>query len=278
MNTIIRSKGTHKSIEFEVDQFGNRWLKNLYHLNKADCITDLIDFAKVYQDTATIVELDIEYIHVAYWLKASNVGFKHFYTPSDGTKVQWWIPNQSPMPDAFTGISGAFGLIINDRNEVLLIADKYRPGITLPGGSINAHELPHQAYLREIKEEVGLTVNQSQLMSNVYRVNSNRYGANDVINYFISYDWSGDLKIQSSELLWASFVPLDQVLTQTSFFGDRKLSGLTSELLNHIINHPTERKTIKNYDLRQNSKATKDKSDIMMIELYPIHSQLISRV
>lgn len=274
MDIKICSNGVHGPIEFVVDQFGNHWLINLHKLNQEDLLSGLLDIVKEYKDMAIMVHLDIEHIYLLTILKKANVGFKYKYMSPDGSYIQWWIPNNSPMPDAYTSISSVFSVIINDKKEVLVIVDKNRPGISLPGGSVKLGELPHIANLRETKKEVGIIVNKSNLIASVYRVNSNRYGANDVMNYFLSTDYSGEMVIQNSQLLWGDFVPLDSILTKTDIFQDKKLSNLTAEILNHIINYPTERRTITTYDLRQNSKLStnKDKSDTMTIELYPISS------
>lgn len=49
-------------------------------------------------------------------------------------------------------------VIILHKNRILLIKNSYRDGWTLPGGGVKRSEIPIQAAIREVKEEVGLVV------------------------------------------------------------------------------------------------------------------------
>lgn len=54
---------------------------------------------------------------------------------------------------------GVTGIILNDKNEVLLFKHTYRPHAwSLPGGYLKSGEHPREALEREIKEESGLIV------------------------------------------------------------------------------------------------------------------------
>lgn len=58
---------------------------------------------------------------------------------------------------------GVTGLIVNDRNEVLLMKHTYRShSWSLPGGYLKAGEHPQEGLEREIKEETGLVVSIDQ--------------------------------------------------------------------------------------------------------------------
>lgn len=52
-------------------------------------------------------------------------------------------------------------LWVND--QLLLIKNSYRNGYGLPGGHINLDETAHQAIIRELKEETGITISNHQL-------------------------------------------------------------------------------------------------------------------
>jgi 8-oxo-dGTP pyrophosphatase MutT (NUDIX family) len=49
-------------------------------------------------------------------------------------------------------------LLRHPRGGFLLVKPTYKPGWDLPGGMAEANEAPHEAAIRELKEELGLTV------------------------------------------------------------------------------------------------------------------------
>lgn len=55
---------------------------------------------------------------------------------------------------------GVTGVILNDKDEILLVNHSYRDGEywSLPGGYIKAKEHPREGLAREIKEETGFIV------------------------------------------------------------------------------------------------------------------------
>lgn len=61
---------------------------------------------------------------------------------------------------------GAYGLIIDSNRIVLIkkVGGPYDGKLDLPGGTIEWGEKPCEAMIREIKEEVGITVNEYELM------------------------------------------------------------------------------------------------------------------
>jgi 8-oxo-dGTP pyrophosphatase MutT (NUDIX family) len=64
---------------------------------------------------------------------------------------------------------GAFALIFDDTNRVLLCHRTDRDMWNLPGGRVESHESPWAAVAREVEEEVGLRVRVKRLLG-VYSV------------------------------------------------------------------------------------------------------------
>ena len=64
-------------------------------------------------------------------------------------------------------------VVLNEKEEILLLDHVLRPasGWGIPGGFMNAGEQPHEAAKREIFEEIGLEVEELQMMwmRNLYR-------------------------------------------------------------------------------------------------------------
>lgn len=52
----------------------------------------------------------------------------------------------------------AGALILDQNGRILIVKPSYRPDWLVPGGMIEAEESPHQACVREVEEEVGLSL------------------------------------------------------------------------------------------------------------------------
>lgn len=61
----------------------------------------------------------------------------------------------------------AAAIIVDENNRALLLQHRFRAGNGwgIPGGFIEAHEHPHEAVRRELREEIGLEVEDLQLFS-----------------------------------------------------------------------------------------------------------------
>lgn len=71
--------------------------------------------------------------------------------------TSWQLGIMKLLQDQF--LIGVTGVILNDKNEVLLFKHTYRSyEWSLPGGYIKAGEHPKEGLQREIEEESGLTV------------------------------------------------------------------------------------------------------------------------
>lgn len=55
-------------------------------------------------------------------------------------------------------LPGTIGIILNEKEEILLVKRKDVPIWVLPGGGIDKGETPEKAIVREVKEETGLNV------------------------------------------------------------------------------------------------------------------------
>jgi 8-oxo-dGTP pyrophosphatase MutT (NUDIX family) len=62
----------------------------------------------------------------------------------------WWFVRRPTLESAFVAVWR--------QNELLLIRNSYRCGVTIPSGGIDAGETPRAAARRELEEEVGLSV------------------------------------------------------------------------------------------------------------------------
>lgn len=100
---------------------------------------------------------------------------------------------------------GVRALIINDKNQVLLIKHTYSDMWYLPGGGVNKKEHLLQALHRELKEELKLTI---QALPSLFGTYANFYEyKSDFITVFVvkSYDMSPTVNFEVESWEYFSF-------------------------------------------------------------------------
>ena len=104
----------------------------------------------------------------------------------------------------------AKGVLINSEGRVLLLKNE-RNMWELPGGRIEQGEQPEQALIREIDEELGITVSVKQLIDVcVYEVLRNRYVL--IVSYECEFDDKQELIIsdEHTDYGWFNIRELDK--------------------------------------------------------------------
>src|SRR5699024_325183 len=95
--------------------------------------------------------------------------------------------------------------MIKNKDQVLVLDrnDPVWPGLTFPGGHVEAHESFHDSVVREVKEETGLTISHPQLVGvkQFYDHNDERY----LVFFYIAEQLSGTGKeADEGKLTWMS--------------------------------------------------------------------------
>ena len=103
-------------------------------------------------------------------------------------------------------ISVSAGILVNNTNQILLsqrTADKIFPGQwEFPGGKIESSETAHEALIRELKEELGIDIDNSYLFKRIEHYYDS-FIAN--IEFFLVDSWSGVLSGEEGQLVrWFS--------------------------------------------------------------------------
>ena len=103
-------------------------------------------------------------------------------------------------------ISVSAGILVNNDNQILLsqrTADKSFPGQwEFPGGKIESSETAHEALIRELKEELGIDIDNSYLFKTIEHYYDS-FKAN--IEFFLVDSWSGELSGEEGQLVrWFS--------------------------------------------------------------------------
>lgn len=114
--------------------------------------------------------------------------------------------------------------MIKNNQKILVINrnDPTWPGLTFPGGHVEAHESFHDSVIREIKEETNLTIKKPHLVGikQFYDDNNNRY----IVFFYIATKFSGQLKAsKEGELIWMTKKELQQKKLAYNFDRDLKV-------------------------------------------------------
>ncbi len=117
-------------------------------------------------------------------------------------------------------LSGVTCFVLNEKNEVL-IEKRAKKGITpgkldLCSGHINGQETPTQAIIRELKEELGIEIEESmnvikltqQAFPLIFEDNSKK--RNFFINFYCLKRNNSDIKIQKEEVEEIIYLPLQK--------------------------------------------------------------------
>lgn len=124
----------------------------------------------------------------------------------------------------------AGALFFDEQGALLLVKPTYKEGWEIPGGIVEADESPMQAFVREIREELGLTVALGRLLVMDYK--SSGEGLTDSLQFVflggtLTPDQIEAIKLQESELSEYRFLPPDTALeTLRSTLSQRVAGGL----------------------------------------------------
>lgn len=111
-----------------------------------------------------------------------------------------WVHYANPLPSAVA-------FVHNDNDEILLIKRGVAPGKghwALPSGFVEAHELPEETALRELKEETGLHGKLGKLIG-VYTEPTRLYGNVLLVAYDVKY--TAGTPRASTDTIEAEFFP-----------------------------------------------------------------------
>ncbi|KRL90604.1 8-oxo-dGTP diphosphatase [Lactobacillus kalixensis] len=120
-----------------------------------------------------------------------------------------------------------------DKILVLNRTDPVWPGLTFPGGHVEAHESFHDSVVREIKEETGLTIKNPKLVGikQFYDHNNERY----LVLFYTANKFTGQLhSSDEGELTWMTESELKQHQLAYNFDHDLPLF-FDENLTEHIL-------------------------------------------
>jgi ADP-ribose pyrophosphatase YjhB (NUDIX family) len=113
-------------------------------------------------------------------------------------------------------------VIVEREGRVLLIRHSYVPGWHLPGGGVDRGETLAEAARREVREEVGLTVEVDPQPFGVY--GRFQYGASDHVAVFVARRVEGEPLPDQGEIAEAGFFDPDALPGDTTPATRQRLS------------------------------------------------------
>lgn len=125
------------------------------------------------------------------------------------------------------------GVLLFYKNDLLIVQPTYHPGWILPGGTVEAEESPLEALHREVKEELSIQIEPTELLSVDYI--SNRSVKGEYIQFLFSAKDLREIEVQQihippHELRDFKFVNIEKALDLlTPAVANRVLSSLEAQ-------------------------------------------------
>ncbi|MGJ6964640.1 NUDIX domain-containing protein [Streptosporangium sp. G11] len=112
------------------------------------------------------------------------------------------------LPSVFVS---ACMLLTDAEDRVLLVKPNYRPGWNFPGGIVEDGEAPHDGAVREVAEELGVSVKAGELLV-VHWIPPSEDRPRALVNFMFDGGVLEDpsrIRLQAEELDEAAFLPWD---------------------------------------------------------------------
>lgn len=123
-------------------------------------------------------------------------------------EVKFWTNVAYRKPHLLIGAS--FGVIFNDKDEVLLCHRTDRDLWNLPGGGLEVHESPWDGAIREVKEETGLDVEIEHFCGIYFRADTSE-NKHDQVSYIFRCRATGGKLTLNEEADQIKYFPVNQL-------------------------------------------------------------------
>lgn len=104
---------------------------------------------------------------------------------------------------------GVRGMVVNDRNEILLVRHTYVPGWHFPGGGVEKGETAEEALEREVFEEAGIVITRPPELFGIY--SNHQSFRNDHVLFYRIRNWEQGEATSVGEIEETGFFPVDSL-------------------------------------------------------------------
>jgi len=194
-------------------------------------LISLIDKSKKEKKNLLWLDLTTEqYQHIAI---ALELGFEFHNCEAKRTTLTYQVKNDAYIPVPPTHTMGVGAIVINDKNEILLVRDRIWSNHSIykfPGGMVEHADKLSDAVEREVYEETGV---KAKLIKLVSVLNSHPYRFNKSNMYIVfqlealSYEIN---IIDTHEIELALWLPIDE------FFAHKEMSKFQKDLVRQALN------------------------------------------
>ncbi|MCF7945971.1 MAG: NUDIX domain-containing protein, partial [Spirochaetia bacterium] len=203
------------TLPYEINRYGGALLDSSQISGTAESFSQLLErsLQKIQSEGLQLAWLFLP-IQQAYLVPtAVSQGFIYHHADETGIELVLKLQQTAPIPGFATHYIGAGGVVLNEKQELLVIQERYhtRKHFKLPGGALNPGEHIADGVKREVLEETGIHTEFISL--NCFRHwHGYRYGKSDI--YFICRlkPLSSKIVLDPAEISHAAWMPADTFL------------------------------------------------------------------
>ena len=134
-------------------------------------LTHSLDFWR--KENYQVVWLEISLEQAELIPVATAAGFVFHHSQENYLLLTYRLVEGAFIPAFSTHYTGAGGVVLNEKNELLVVSERYRnrqrPSYKLPGGALNQGEHIAECVVREVQEETGVrTQLESLVLSHIH--------------------------------------------------------------------------------------------------------------
>lgn len=219
-------------LPFAPDQFGGIIVEPNTLPESPDAFREALGFSLAHwkADGSRLVWLDLSIAAAALIPIAVEAGFIFHHSEEDHLVLTCRLVEGAFIPGHATHYIGAGGVVINARDELLVVCERHRrtkqPYYKLPGGALHAGEHLVDGVIREVLEETGINTTFESLVC-FRHWHGYRYGKSDI--YFVCRlaPLSEELTMQTEELEELLWMPIADYMSSdlVSVFNKRIVSA-----------------------------------------------------